>query len=177
MMQCNRFYTDQNFKKRIIINSCSLRNLKWGQNNNDTERKSVIETSTNQKLFNNDVQRLSTSISTEKEKNNIILSKEEEQKRKEELTRKREMSYRARKRIILRMKGIPDEKEQKKEKEKAKNKTKKIRKIEIKFPADNVKFKRVNSNNIINFNCSNFNNNDFEILDKFNTNIDNKNDT
>ena len=177
MMQCNRFYTDQNFKKRIIINSCSLRNLKWGQNNNDTERKSVIETSTNQKLFNNDVQRLSTSISTEKEKNNIILSKEEEQKRKEEVTRKREMSYRARKRIILRMKGIPDEKEQKKEKEKAKNKTKKIRKIEIKFPADNVKFKRVNSNNIINFNCSNFNNNDFEILDKFNTNIDNKNDT
>ena len=179
-MQCNRFYTDQNFKKRIIINSCSLRNLKWGQKNNDLGRKSVVEASTNKKLFNNDVQRLSTSISTEKEKKNIILNKEEEQKRKEELSRKREMSYRARKRIILRMKGIPDEKEQKKEKEKTKNKKQKIRKIEIKFPSDNVKFKRVNSNNIINYNSSNFNNNDFEILDKFNTNItniDNKNDT
>jgi hypothetical protein len=77
MMQCNRFYTDQNFKKRIIINSCRLRNLKWGQKNNDLGRKSVIETSSNQKLFNNDIQRLSTSISTEKEKNNIILNKEE----------------------------------------------------------------------------------------------------
>ena len=176
MMQCNRFYTDQNFKKRIIINSCSLRNLKWGQKNDDLGRKSVIETNTNQKLFNNDVQRLTTSISTEKDKNNIILNKEQEQKRKEELSRKREMSYRARKRIILRMKGNPDEKEQKIEKEKTKNKKQKIRKIEIKFPLDNTKFKRVNSNNIINYNSSNFNNNDFEILDKFNTNIENKND-
>ena len=177
MMQCNRFYTDQNFKKRIIINSCSLRNLKWGQKNNDLGRKSVIETSANHKFFNNDAQRLTTSISTEKEKNNIILNKEEEQKRKEELSRKREMSYRARKRIILRMKGNSDQKEQKKEKEKTKNKKQKIRKIEIKFPSDNVKFKRVNSNNIFNYNSSNFNNNDFDILDKFNINIDNKNDT
>ena len=176
MMQCNRFYTDQNFKKRIIINSCSLRNLKWGQKNNDLGRKSVIETISNQKLFNNDIQRLSTSISTEKEKNNIILNKEEEQKRKEELSRKREMSYRARKRIILRIRGIPDEKEEKMEKQKTKNIKQKIRKIEIKFPSDNVKFKRVNSNNIINYNSSNFNNNDFEILDKFNTNTDNKNE-
>ena len=172
-MQCNRFYTDQNFKKRIIINSSSLRNIKWGQKNNDLGRKSVFESSINKKLFNNDVQRLSTPISTETEKNNIILNKEEEQKRQEELSRKREMSYRARKRIILRMKGISDEKEQKKENEKTKNNKQKIRKIEIKFPSDNVKFKRVNSNNII---ISNFNNNGFEMLDKFNTNIDNKND-
>jgi hypothetical protein len=49
-------------------------------------------------------------------KKDIILNKEEEEKRKEELFRKREMSYRARKRIILRIRGVPDEKEQKKRK-------------------------------------------------------------
>ena len=174
MMQCSRFYTDQNFKKRIIINSCSLRNLKWGQNNNDNGRKNSIETSTNQDLFNNNLKRLNSSNSTEKEKKEKNLYKEAEEKRKEELSKKREMSYRARKRIILRMRGVPDEKEQKNEKEK--NITKKIRKIEIKIPSDSVKFKRVNSNNIINFNSSNFNNNDFDIIDKYN-NLGNKNDT
>ena len=173
-MQCSRFYTDQNFKKRIIINSCSLRNLKWGQNNNDNGRKNSIETSTNQDLFNNNLKRLNSSNSTEKEKKEKNLYKEEEEKRKEELSKKREMSYRARKRIILRMRGVPDEKEQKNEKEK--NAIKKIRKIEIKIPSDSVKFKRVNSNNIINFNSSNFNNNDFDIIDKYN-NLGNKNDT
>ena len=173
-MQCSRFYTDQNFKKRIIINSCSLRNLKWGQNNNDNGRKNSIETSTNQDLFNNNLKRLNSSNSTEKKKKEKILYKEEEEKRKEELSKKREMSYRARKRIILRMRGVPDEKEQKNEKEK--NAIKKIRKIEIKIPSDSVKFKRVNSNNIINFNSSNFNNNDFDIIDKYN-NLGNKNDT
>ena len=170
MFQCSRFYTDQNFKKRIIINSCSLRNLKWGTKNNDIERKSLVETSTNQSLINNNLKRLSTSNSTEKEKNLLILKKEEEEKRKEELSRKREMSYRARKRIILRMKGIPDEKEQKKEKQK--NKKQKIRKIEIKFPSDNIKFKRVNS---INYN-KNFNNNDFVLIDKYSSKLENKND-
>ena len=175
MMQCSRFYTDQNFKKRIIINSCSLRNLKWGQKNSDNGRKSLIETSTNQTSFNNNLKRLSTSNSTEKEKKDKILNKEEEEKRKEELSRKREMSYRARKRIILRMRGVPDEKEQKSEKGK---KEIKIRKIEIKMPSDTGKFKRVNSNNIISFNsCINFNNNDFDIIDKYSKNIENKNDS
>ena len=91
MFQCSRFYTDQNFKKRIIINSCSLRNLKWGTKNNDIERKSLVETSTNQSLINNNLKRLSTSNSTEKEKKLLILKKEEEEKRKEELSRKREI--------------------------------------------------------------------------------------
>ena len=175
-MQCSRFYTDQNFKKRIIINSCSLRNLKWGQKNSDNGRNSLIETSKKQASFNNNLKRLSTSNSTEKEKKDIILNKEEEEKRKEELSRKREMSYRARKRIILRIRGVPDEKEQKSEKDK--NEIKKIRKIEIKKPSDTGKFKRVNSNNIINFNSSiNFNNNDFDIIDKYSNSIGNKNGT
>ena len=115
MMQCSRFYTDQNFKKRVIISSCSLRNLKWGEKNNDEGRKSVVESTSasNKKLFNNNFKILSNSNSTEKDKKNINLKEEEEQKRKEELSRKREMSYRARKRINLRMRGIPEEKEQK----------------------------------------------------------------
>ena len=181
MMQCNRFYTDLSFKKRIIINSCSLRNLKWGAMNNDDGRKSLIEPTPSQSLYNNsvNVKVLSSSNSTEKNKKNIITNEEKEQKRKEEMSRKREMSYRARKRIILRMKGTQDNKEQKKEqereKEKETNKRQKIRKIEIKFPADTVKFKRVNSNLMIGYNSSNFNNKDYEILDKYNSSIENKN--
>ena len=170
MIQCSRFYTDQNFKKRVIINSCSLRNIKWGVKNNDLGRKSLVESTTTQNIFDNSFKRKKPSNSTEKEKKEKILNKEEEQKRKEELSRKREMSYRARKRIILRMRGIQDEKEQKKEIEKEKNKKQKIRKIEIKFQIDNIKFKRVNSNDIIN--CNN-NKNKFDLLDKINNNINN----
>ena len=177
MMQCSRFYTDQNFKKRVIISSCSLRNLKWGEKNNDEGRKSVVESTSasNKKLFNNNFKILSNSNSTEKDKKDINLNEEEEQKRKEELSRKREMSYRARKRIILRMRGIPEEKEQKTEDEKENNnKKQKIKRIEINLPVDNFKFKRINSNNII---CNNkkCKNNEFEILDNYNTNIDNQN--
>ena len=129
---------------------------------NDEGRKSVIETQSNKGLYNNNCKVLSTSNSTEKEKREKLLNKEEEQKRKEEICKKREMSYRARKRIILRMRGIPEEKEQKIESESENNKKQKIRRIEIKFPLDNMKYKRVNSNNIINYNSSNFKNNDFE---------------
>ena len=142
MMQCSRFYTDQNFKKRVIISSCSLRNLKWGEKNNDEGRKSVVESQSNKGLYKNNFKVLSSSNSTEKEKREKILNKEEEQKRKEEICKKREMSYRARKRIILRMRGIPEEKEKKIESESENNKKQKIRKIEIKFPVDNIKYKK-----------------------------------
>ena len=148
-----------------------------GQKSNDEDRKSVIESTSNKNIFNKNFKILSSSNSTEKEKKDIILNKEEEQKRKEEISQKREMSYRSRKRIILRMRGIPEEKEQKTEGEKENNNKQKIKKIEIKVPLDNIKFKRVNSNNIINFNSSNFNNNEYDILDNYNINIDNKNYT
>ena len=178
MIQCSRFYTDLNFKKRVIINSCSLRNLKWGEKDDNMGRKSVIESNINHNVLNTNIKRLISSNSTEKKKIEENLNKEEELKRKEELQRKREMSYRARKRIILRIRGSQDETEEQKKvtKEKEeKNKMQKIRKIEIKLPlSNNVKFKRVNSNNLINYNKNNINNNDIEFFEKkTNTNQDN----
>ncbi|WP_228368411.1 hypothetical protein, partial [Klebsiella pneumoniae] len=92
-------------------------------------------------------------------------------KREEEIKRKREMSYRARKRIILRMRGAQDETEEQNkiaEEKEDQNKIQKIRKIEIKYSSNNSKFKRVNSNNIINYNNQNFNNNDINFFEKKN---------
>ena len=59
------------------------------------------------------------------------------------------MSYRARKRIILRMKGNPDEKEQKIEKEKTKNKKQKIKKIKFKNKISKIKWAVVQKKKII----------------------------
>ena len=180
-MQCSRFYTDLNFKKRVIINSCSLRNIKWGEKNDNLGRKSVVECKINPNVFNTNIKRLNTSKSTKnqnvKEENKI--NKEEEKKREEEIKRKREMSYRARKRIILRMRGAQDETEEQNkiaEEKEDQNKIQKIRKIEIKYSSNNSKFKRVNSNNIINYNNQNFNNNDINFFEKKNnTNINTNN--
>ena len=179
MIQCNRFYTDLNFKKRVIINSCSLRNIKWGVKDDDVGRKSVIESKKNHNVINNNVnsyniKRLISSNSTEKNNidNNLNnLKNNEEDKKKDEIQKKREMSYRARKRIILRIRGAQEEQEEQqkliKEKDE-KKKIQKIRKIEIKLPTNNVKFKRVNSNNIINYKNDTFNNNDFIFFEKKN---------
>ena len=180
-MQCSRFYTDLNFKKRVIINSCSLRNIKWGEKNDNLGRKSVVECKINPNVFNTNIKRLNTSKSTKnqnvKEENKI--NKEEEKKREEEIKRKREMSYRARKRIILRMRGAQDETEEQNkiaEEKEDQNKIQKIRKIEIKYSSNNSKFKKINSNNIINYNNQNFNNNDINFFEKKNnTNINTNN--
>ena len=69
MIQCSRFYTDLNFKKRVIINSCSLRNLKWGEKDDNMGRKSVIESNINHNVLNTNIKRLISSNSTEKKKN------------------------------------------------------------------------------------------------------------
>ena len=182
-MQCSRFYTDLNFKKRVIINSCSLRNIKWGEKNDNLGRKSVVESKINPNVFNTNIKRLSTSKSTKNQNVKVEnkINKEEDKKREEEIQRKREMSYRARKRIILRMRGSQDETEEQnkiakeKEEKEDKNKIQKIRKIEIKYPSNNIKFKRVNSNNIINYNNQNFNNNDINFFEKKNNTNTNTN--
>ena len=154
MFQNGRINSDQNFKNKIIFNSSSLGNIKWGKKNNLKERKSLIDTVTVKNLLNKDIKRVSTSESTEKEKNENEKDKdtEEEKRKKEELSKRREMSYRARKRIILRMRQ-EEKNEQKNEKSKESDK-KKLRKFEIKFPLDKIKLRRLNSNDLINFNST-----------------------
>ena len=152
MFQNGRISTDQNFKNKIIFNSSSLGNIKWGKKNNTKERKSLIDSVTVKNLLNKNIKRESTSESTEKEKNEKEKDSEEEKRRKEELSKRREMSYRARKRIILRMRQ-EEKNEQKNEKPKESDK-KKLRKFEIKFPLDKIKLRRLNSNDFINFNSN-----------------------
>ena len=152
MFQNGRINTDQNFKNKIIFNSSSLGNIKLGKKNNLKERKSLIDTVTVKNLLNKNIKRVSTSESTEKEKNEKEKDTEEEKRRKEELSKRREMSYRARKRIILRMRQ-EEKNEQKNEKTKENDK-KNLRKFEIKFPLDKIKLRRLNSNDIINFNSN-----------------------
>jgi len=156
MFQNGRINSDQNFKNKIIFNSSSLGNIKWGKKNNLKERKSLIDTVTVKNLLNKDIKRVSTSESTEKDKYENEKDKdkdtEEEKRKKEELSKRREMSYRARKRIILRMRQ-EEKNEQKNEKSKESDK-KKLRKFEIKFPLDKIKLRRLNSNDLINFNST-----------------------
>ena len=150
MLQNGRINTDHNFKNRIIFNSSSLGNIKWGKKNNIKERKSLIDSVTVKNLLNKNIKRVITSESTEKEKHEKEKDTEEEKRKKEELSKRREMSYRARKRIILRMRQ-EEKNEQKNEKPKESDK-RKLRKFEIKFPLDKIKLRRLNSNDIINFN-------------------------
>jgi Dullard-like phosphatase family protein len=151
--------------------------MKWGAKEDKIGRKSVIESKKIHNVLsnnkNNNIKKLTSSNSTEKkiDENSInnLKNKEEEDKKNSEIQKKREMSYHARKRIILRIRGTQEEAEEQqnvpKEKEE-KNKLQKIRKIEIKLPTNNIKFKRVNSNNNINYNHDALYNNDFILFDK-----------
>ena len=148
MLECSRFYTDQNFKKRIISNSSNLRNLKCGIKNDENSKKNekYIPRYTNMQV--NHIKRLTTSNSTSINNKEEYNNKKEEEKRKEELRQKREISFKSRKKIILRLRKSNEENEEIENKNNEKN----IRKIEINLKDKNPKFKRINSNNNIGFN-------------------------
>ena len=66
MLQCRRFYTDKNFKNRIITNSYSLRNLKWSTRGDELEKNNILEVPRRTNIESNNIKRLNTSNSTEK---------------------------------------------------------------------------------------------------------------
>ena len=70
MLQCRRFYTDKNFKNRIITNSYSLRNLKWSTRGDELEKNNILEVPRRTNIESNNIKRLNTSNSTEKKLNN-----------------------------------------------------------------------------------------------------------
>ena len=111
MLECSRFYTDQNFKKRIISNSSNLRNLKCGIKNDENSKKNekYIPRYTNIQV--NHIKRLTTSNSTSINNKEEYNNKKEEEKRKEELRQKREISFKSRKKIILRLRKSNEENE------------------------------------------------------------------
>ena len=69
MFQCRRFYTDKNFKNRIITNSYSLRKLRYNNKTDDSENKNIINIPQKNNI---NIKRLNTSNSTEKK----IINKE-----------------------------------------------------------------------------------------------------
>ena len=96
MLSCRRFFTDQNFKNRIITNSFTLRNLKWSTKIEDVEERNnkiVIPKKSNFK-------RLTSCATMRKVRNN---EDENDEKEKDKISQKRETSYRARKKIISRL--------------------------------------------------------------------------
>ena len=104
MIQCRRFYTDKNFKNRIIASSYSLRNLKLSTRVDEQENNNILDVPKRTNIIISNIKRLNTSNSTEK--NNSNNNKEEnEEKLKNLLKLKRESSLRARKRIISRLKN------------------------------------------------------------------------
>ena len=189
MLQCRRFYTDKNFKNRIIANSYSLRTLKRNPNIDDANKTNIIKFPQKNNM-NISIKRLNTSNSTEK---NLIDNDQDNEKIKEQLKQKRELSLKARKCIISRLKNSKDlieEPEGNKKKED-------IRKIEIKLNEQSRTFKRLRSNNDVrngnnlqkiyeeienkNFNQNNTNlNSNYSCIENYNskiiannTNIDN----
>lgn len=139
MLQCRRFYTDKNFKNRIIANSYSLRTLKWSKKNDDPNKTNIIKVPQRNNV-NINIKRLNTSNSTEKW---AINNEQDDEKIKEKLKQKRELSLKARKCIISRLKNSKDLIEEKEVNEKKED----IRKIEIKFNEQTKIFKRLHSNN------------------------------
>lgn len=155
MIKSERFNTEQNFKNRIIFNSLSLRNIKWGKkNNNDNENSNYVSTTLkNLSSYNN--QRLSTSESLKNKRiEKEINFEENEKKKEEEKNKKREKSYLARKKILLRLRQ-EDKNEEKNEDKKENIKYRKLRKFELKIPLDKIKLKKIGSNENINFNYKN----------------------
>ena len=136
MIQCRRFYTDKNFKNRIIASSYSLRNLKLSTRGDEQENNNILDVPRRTNIIISNIKRLNTSNSTEK--NNSNNNKEEnEEKLKNLLKLKRESSLRARKRIISRLKNtneLTSELNQNKKETEMKN--------------QNKNYKRINSNNI-----------------------------
>ena len=105
MIQCRRFYTDKNFKNRIIANSYSLRNLKWSTREDEEENNNILKVPRKTNIATSNIKRLNTSNSTEKKSNNNNNNEENDEKLKNILKLKRESSLRARKRIISRLKN------------------------------------------------------------------------
>ena len=139
MFQCRRFYTDKNFKNRIITNSYSLRKLRYNNKTDDSENKNIINIPQKNNI---NIKRLNTSNSTEKK---IINKENNDEKMREKLQQKRESSLRARKMIITRIKNSKDSMEEKKDNGKNEN----IRKIEIKIKEEYKNYKRADSYNDI----------------------------
>ena len=139
MFQCRRFYTDKNFKNRIITNSYSLRKLRYNNKIDDSENKNLINIPQKNNI---NIKRLNTSNSTEKK---IISKENNDEKMREKLQQKRESSLRARKMIITRIKNSKDSMEEKKDNGKNEN----IRKIEIKIKEEYKNYKRADSYNDI----------------------------
>ena len=140
MLQCRRFYTDKNFKNRIIANSYSLRNLKWNTRRDEQANNNILDVPRRTNIILSNIKRLNTSNSTEKNHSNNN-NKENEEKQKNILKLKRESSLRARKRIISRLKNTNElmyeiNRNNKETEKKNQNNT----------------YKRINSNNNIEYN-------------------------
>ena len=164
MLKCRRFYTDQNFRNKVVTYSASLRDIKWGNREKDSERQEFLkpvfsDKSIKQNEYNKTFKKVNISESEENGIKVIKKRNEEELRDKERalLNGKREMSYRARKRIILRIRGENEEKENEKNNfnDIYKNKEKKIKEIEIKLPLDKIRIKRLNNNHSFNNNIEN----------------------
>jgi hypothetical protein len=157
MIKSERINTEQNFKNTIIFNSLSLRNIKCGRKNNIDNEKHNSGSATLKNLSSYNNQRLSTSESLKNKRiEKEINFEENEKKKEEEKNKRREMSYLARKKILLRLRQ-EDKNEEKNENKKEKIKYRKLRKFEIKIPLDKMKLKRIGSNENINFNYRNNN--------------------
>ena len=170
MIKSERFNTEQNFKNRIIFNSISLRNMKCGKKKNNDNENQNYASITLQNLSSNNKQRFSTSESLKNKKIEKEINFEENEKRKEEeKNKKREMSYLARQKILLRLRQ-EDKNKEKNENKKENIKYKKLRRFEIKIPLDKMKLKRIGSNENINFNTKNNN----EYFQQNLTNYENK---
>ena len=105
MLQCRRFYTDKNFKNRIITNSYSLRNLKWSTRGDEPERNNILDIPRRTNIAISNIKRPNTLNSTEKKESNNNNNEKNDEKLKNIIKLKRESSLRARKRIISRLKN------------------------------------------------------------------------
>ena len=140
MFQCRRFYTDKNFKNRIITNSYSLRNLKWSTRGDEQERNNILDNPRRTNIAISNIKRPNTLNSTEKSTTNNNTNEDNDEKLKNIIKLKRESSLRARKRIISRLKNTNELTDEIKRNNKEIDLTKK----EIKN--QNKTFKRLNSN-------------------------------
>ena len=141
MLSCRRFFTDQNFKNRIITNSFTLRNLKWSTKIEDIEERNnkiVIPKKSNFK-------RLTSCVTMRKVRNN---EDENDEKEKDKISQKRETSYRARKKIISRLNNEIDLIGELK----TNDKKEEISKIEINLNKENKYYIRKNSNKSMGYN-------------------------
>ena len=140
MLQCRRFYTDKNFKNRIIASSYSLRNLKWSTRGDEQESNNILDVPRGTNIIISNIKRLNTSNSTEKKTSNNN-NQENEEKLRNILKLKRESSLRARKRIISRLKNTNELTSEINRNNK-----------ETEMKNQNKIYKRINSNNNMGYN-------------------------